>query len=611
MAEDINLTGSALDGRYRVVERLGAGGMGTVYRGEHVMLGTELAIKVLSPKFAHDPEWIQRFLLEARAASRIRHPNIVQMHDFAAPRPGLVYMAMELLEGESLADLVRREKMLPWPRVALIAEQIASALAAAHARGIIHRDIKPANVFRVGRPDEPDVIKVLDFGIAKFLSGADEDVESPSTATGALMGTAEYIAPELFMGRRPDARADVYALGVLMYKLLTGRVPFPGNHIVVAQQIATLRPMPPSQLLPPDVSVPPAVDALLLRALRREPEERTASMRELIEELRATAPTPAAQLSASRPLDLSPAASANRGTATETKPEPPRSPPPIDEYGEESTLRRDVRAPPEPITDAKQFVEAPAVEPPTNRSQLPSPALPKAARRPSRLMLTTTALLGLLVTTIWIARESRPGSAPPAATDSSPLAAAAADIAEQAPPTPPHDQAPPEPVLDPPSPATPPPEPVLDPPAPDPKVAEPPVTSPGESQAPTAQASKATTARPTAARKKPAEATTKSSSPPPSEVKSLPQQLSAETILRRLAGMEEAIQQDCFRAHEIYAGTSVDVEVTVDAEGRATVRTSKSRVSPHVKCIATRIEKHQFPQSQSGGAAKYSFVARP
>ncbi|MFY0531767.1 serine/threonine-protein kinase [Nannocystis pusilla] len=161
-----DLTGSILEGRYRIFGRLGVGGMGAVYRGEHVLLGIPVAVKVLLPKFAHDSEWTHRFLLEARAASQIRHPNIVQIRDFGAPHAGLVYMVMELLEGESLAGLAKREGPLPWRRVARLSEQVAEALAAAHARGIIHRDIKPANIFRLAAPEEPDVIKVLDFGIA-------------------------------------------------------------------------------------------------------------------------------------------------------------------------------------------------------------------------------------------------------------------------------------------------------------------------------------------------------------------------------------------------------------------------------------------------------------
>ncbi|WP_434424171.1 protein kinase domain-containing protein [Nannocystis pusilla] len=404
MVADSELTGSVLDGRYRLIQRLGAGGMGTVYRGEHVMLGTELAVKVLSPKFAHDPEWIQRFLLEARAASRIRHPNIVQMHDFGAPRPGLVYMVMELLEGESLADLARREKSLPWRRVAVITEQIAGALAAAHARGIIHRDIKPANIFRVGQPEDPDFIKVLDFGIAKFLSGADEDVESPSTATGALMGTPEYIAPELFIGQRPDARVDVYALGVLMYKLLTGRVPFPGSHIVVAQQIATGRPVAPSRNLPPERSVPPEVDALILRALRREPEERTPTMRDLVDELRASSPNPIDTAAATASRD---SAATSKSAARAVLVLPAHSLPPSgsDEFGEESTLRRNV-SPIEPITEPKPTLPEPEPAHGNTVRELGSPVEKAAAPPRSRPWLIGAALLGMLgvVPAIWISR---------------------------------------------------------------------------------------------------------------------------------------------------------------------------------------------------------------
>lgn len=283
------LIGKILDNRYRLLERLGEGGMGTVYRAEHVVLGQQVAVKLLSPRFAYDREWVQRFLIEARAARRIQHPHIVQILDVAIAGPGIVFMVMELLAGETLSSLVRREGPLPWPRAFAIVGQIAAALAAAHASGVVHRDVKPANCIVTVDPPGVDHVKVLDFGIAKFTEARDS-ANSPETVTGMWLGTSEYMAPEMYRGEPASPSMDIYALGALLYKLLTGVTPFRGDHMQVATQQHQRDVTPPSRI----VALPAAVDAVVVRALARDALARTPSMAALTAEMAAALAQPPA-----------------------------------------------------------------------------------------------------------------------------------------------------------------------------------------------------------------------------------------------------------------------------------------------------------------------------
>ncbi|MCY0994462.1 protein kinase [Nannocystis sp. ILAH1] len=610
-----DLTGSVLDDRYRIFGRLGVGGMGAVYRGEHVMLGTPVAVKVLLPQLAHDNEWVQRFLQEARAASQIRHPNIVQIRDFAASRAGVVYMVMELLEGESLADLAKREGPLPWPRVARLCEQVAEALAAAHARGIIHRDIKPANIFRLGGPDEPDVIKVLDFGIAKFLATSDDDADNPRTATGIMMGTPEYMAPEVLEGMRPDARADVYALGVMMYKLLTGRVPFSGGHIAVAQQMVSGRPTPPSQVVRAGVYVASQVDALILRAIMREREARTASMAELLAALRACRDIeplvherpPAVEVkTAPRPRqEVFPAGmvSPSRSSAAPLQRVDPAPPP--SEMSEEATLRRDNSRPSEPITDVKPVLqELASADVVTDRAELPRgvASSPPASKSASKLVVG-----GLLVGFAGVAVAALLQVVPSAEDVATPGTASMAPRAVDAAAPPDLARAGLGATTEPASEAVPPPPPGTGTPAPRDEsvvavampdavkasVPEPPPIAPVSGKKPAIDAS--------SPRKKKAE---------PAKDMPMPDALSSAAIVRRLEAIDARLQERCFWAHQVLPDTMVWTSVAVDPSGKATVKTRKSRSSAFVGCIAAEIEAFAFQASRAGGSAEYTFTAR-
>jgi eukaryotic-like serine/threonine-protein kinase len=266
---------------YEVRSLLGQGGMGAVYAAEHPVLGRRVAIKVLHPEFAKDTTLVGRFHNEARAANAIGHPNIIDVIDVGTLPDGLPYLMMELLEGESLRDRLRRLVVLPVASVLEIMVQAASALGAAHAKGIVHRDLKPDNLFatRGKLPGEPERLKVLDFGIAKLRN--DFGGDSVKTRTGALIGTPLYMSPEQCRGlaQEVDHRTDIYALGVIVYELLCGAPPFQaqGWGDLLMKHVSE-PPRPPVELNP---AIPAHVNAAVLRALGKRREDRFASMGEL------------------------------------------------------------------------------------------------------------------------------------------------------------------------------------------------------------------------------------------------------------------------------------------------------------------------------------------
>jgi serine/threonine-protein kinase len=272
-----DLIGHTLNERYKILEQLGSGGMGTVYLAEHVLINKRVAIKVLSPAHARKPNEVERFLREARAASRIRQQNVVDITDFGYTGGGLAFLVMEHLEGEDLATTSSREGALPWRRAVHITRQICAALEAAHTQGVIHRDMKPENVFRVRRGDDPDFIKVLDFGIAKIID--EYGTEQPSNTNSGLMGTPEYVAPELIRGLPPDARVDVYAVGVILYRLLTGRVPFAGDSFMATLTQHLMEEVRSTREMAPDQEIPEALDAICLKSLVKDREHRYATIR--------------------------------------------------------------------------------------------------------------------------------------------------------------------------------------------------------------------------------------------------------------------------------------------------------------------------------------------
>ena len=261
-------------GRYRLRRRLASGGMGEVWVAHHPGIKRDVAVKILRYE-AGSPDAVHRFEREARATAELLHPNTIRVFDYGATEDGLWYYVMELLEGETLQQQVERLGPLPAPRAVHILDQAARALGEAHERGIIHRDVKPQNLFLTSMGGEHDFVKVLDFGIAKVL----EDVESP-TRTGLLLGTPSYMSPEVVLGNAADARSDVYALGAVLYFLITGSPPFGASDAgsMLAAHVHA-QPEPPSTRLGKDIS--PDLEALILRALSKDPNDRYATASEL------------------------------------------------------------------------------------------------------------------------------------------------------------------------------------------------------------------------------------------------------------------------------------------------------------------------------------------
>jgi eukaryotic-like serine/threonine-protein kinase len=266
-------------GNYVVEREIGRGGMGVVYLARHLSLGRRAAIKVLRPEAGGDPLQVQRFFNEARATSEIRHAHIVEVLDFGTlPDGGPSYLIMEWLEGRSLTEALRAAPRFALPRALRVASAIGRALGAAHARGIVHRDLKPDNVFLVERDGEPDFVKVLDFGIAKLLG--ERAASQLATRTGELVGTPSYMSPEQCRGLPVDPRTDVYALGVILYEMLTGRLPFQAAGLGDLLLAHMIDPPPPL-----DAGVPARVAQAVMRALEKDAARRFARMDELLREL--------------------------------------------------------------------------------------------------------------------------------------------------------------------------------------------------------------------------------------------------------------------------------------------------------------------------------------
>jgi len=267
-------------GKYKIRGQIGEGGMGVVYRAEHVVLGSPAAVKVLLPQFTKDTVVVDRFFQEAKAASGIRHAGVVEVFDYGRLPNGQAYIAMELLRGEDLASFLARHGTLAPPLAAQIAMQILSALDATHMVGVIHRDLKPDNIYLVRDTSAPGAIrvKILDFGIAKLVgapAGA-QRTPRPKTKGGSILGTPAYMAPEQCRGGiELDARADLYAVGCILFELLTGRPPFVGggDGEVMAMHIYE----PPPRLSNLVRGLPVELDALLAKLLTKVPDDRIPS----------------------------------------------------------------------------------------------------------------------------------------------------------------------------------------------------------------------------------------------------------------------------------------------------------------------------------------------
>ena len=282
-----SLVGATLAGRYLIIRRIGEGGMGAVYEARHTIIGKRVAVKVLLEKFLTKSDFVARLLQEARLASAIGHEHIVDVTDFGTTDDGRAFVAMEFLDGESLAQLVMREAPLPVERSLRITRQVASALGAAHAKGIVHRDVKPENVYLIRRGDA-DFVKVVDFGISKAVKQGqgDDAPDTHLTHTGLLLGTPLYMSPEQARGDEDlDHRVDVWAMGVMLYECLTGEVPFrANNYLGIISQVLTHTALPPSKLRP-ELGIPEAVEAVVMRAMEKDRNRRYALMADVERDL--------------------------------------------------------------------------------------------------------------------------------------------------------------------------------------------------------------------------------------------------------------------------------------------------------------------------------------
>ena len=281
-----SLVGATIAGRYKVIKRLGEGGMGTVYEAIHTVLEKAVALKVLHPELARKPQLVDRFLQEAKAASRIRHENVIDISDFGSA-DGHVYFAMELLHGHDLHEEITRAKkagkLLPWERSKHIFLQICSALSVAHERGIVHRDLKPENIYLVEFRGDDDFVKLLDFGIAKMTDVSSSEEGRKLTKTGMLFGTPEYMAPEQARGEPADHRVDVYAMGCILFLLVSNRLPFTADNFmgVLAQHLTA----DPPEIAPEtfdQIGAPRELADVIDRALEKDKEYRWQTIDELV-----------------------------------------------------------------------------------------------------------------------------------------------------------------------------------------------------------------------------------------------------------------------------------------------------------------------------------------
>jgi serine/threonine protein kinase len=306
-----SLVGAVLSERYVVERLIGEGGMGAVYQAEHTHMHKRMAVKVLHPEMSRLPEVVARFEREAMAAAHIEHPNVAGATDFGKLEDGSFFLVLEYVEGVSLRDALARGR-LELSRASHIAKQIASALARAHALGIVHRDLKPENVMLVSRESDPDFVKVLDFGIAKVpmgtFAGESQAPGKVLTQLGMVYGTPEYMAPEQALGQDVDSRADLYALGVILFEMIAGKRPYEHDSKVTLLGMHVAAPIPSLRERVPDANVPAEFEAVVTRLLAKDAAERFADSKQLIEALDAFA-----------------AGSPAGGAAPEPSPPPPRA----------------------------------------------------------------------------------------------------------------------------------------------------------------------------------------------------------------------------------------------------------------------------------------------
>lgn len=278
------LIGTILNGTYEIQESIGRGGMGVVYRARDILMERTVAIKMLHAHLVSDQSSFQRFQQEARAASAINHPNVITAYDFGISESGQPYLIMDFIQGQSLSATIEECNGLEQTRAINIFVQCCDALHVAHSRGVVHRDLKPSNIMIVKNRDTPDFVKIVDFGIAKLLPGSSKQSHN-LTQTGELFGSPLYMSPEQFLGKKLDERTDIYSIGCVMYEGLAGHPPFSGEHVLETMYKHLNDPPVKFSATRADLSISPKLEAVVMRALEKDPDQRFQSMSELRDEL--------------------------------------------------------------------------------------------------------------------------------------------------------------------------------------------------------------------------------------------------------------------------------------------------------------------------------------
>ena len=400
------LIGKVLDHRYRVLQLLAKGGMGRVYRAEQAPLNRIVALKVLDigAEADQDAEFRDRFTREAGACARLTHPNTIRIFDYGCTWDDVHYIAMEYLEGRNLHSVIRSDAPMPAQRVVAIATQVCNSLNEAHEKGLIHRDLKPSNVMLLGHGEEPEFVKVLDFGLVKELKS-----ESELTRTDAVVGSPSYMSPEQIRAERVDQRSDIYALGVLLCACLTGRTPFSGANSVNVLMAHLSTPPPRLRDLNPRADVGPVLEWIVATCLAKAAEDRFATVDELRRALSLAAAEAAGQAVPVPPLlDGRMVFVEGAPTPSLTRRPPPRLPPPSVDDSLDSFEHSGLRASPSAISSR---VNAPPVfaEPAARRRDVGSP-FPWAIA----LIVVSCIAFALLLMIVWVATHGPLGwTAPP------------------------------------------------------------------------------------------------------------------------------------------------------------------------------------------------------
>ena len=407
--------GMTLRGKYEILEKIGEGGMATVYRAHHLHLKEDLAIKVVSPRLLGDKEFLDRFQHEAVITRRLRHPNAVRLDDFDLTEDGRPFIVMEYVRGQSLRSVLLKSGFMPVPRALDVARQVALALGAAHALGIVHRDIKPDNVLLITQGDGSDLVKVLDFGIAKIYEAGNETKSGYTpTKTGIVLGTPQYLSPEQARGEKGpnvDGRADLYALGVMLYEMLTAELPF-NSETSIGLLMHHLQTIPtPPHIHRPELQIPEAVSAILMKAMEKDRTNRFQTGEEFAAALEQAKSYAASTSSGDRP------STANFNTAALT----------AAAMSEPHALTASAQAKTAVVTPPRTAAQAPSATPVMTQStkvlgsdqfevpHLPAPAaavaqVPKRKKLKYMLMGAGALVLIVVAWAVWPSKSAAPAS---------------------------------------------------------------------------------------------------------------------------------------------------------------------------------------------------------